>query len=132
MQTNRISQLSITAAAGNKRVLMNHLAIKCEFLLCVYVCVCMCVSSACRQETINEGLQCTGQWKSGCSAWEEEQDRKEGGMKGWKGMKKKRSARGEEAQGAECSWNEGMRSECRSEELKSCEQRTRMVLRIFS
>lgn len=56
---------------------------------------------------------------------------KEGGMKGWKGMRKKRSARGEEAQGAECSWNEGKRSECRSEELKSCEKRTRIRLGDF-
>lgn len=40
------------------------------------VCVCVCVSSACTQEAINEGLQYTGQWKAGCYAWEQEQDRR--------------------------------------------------------
>lgn len=43
---------------------------------------------------------------------------KEGGMKGWKRMKKERRAGGEEAQGGECDWNWGWGSKCRSEELE--------------
>lgn len=44
--------------------------------------------------------------------------RTEGGMKGWKRMKKERRAGGEEAQGGECEWTWGWGSKCRSEELE--------------